>query len=275
MKTLIIPDIHHKRTSVDLILKEHYDSVDKVIFLGDFFDAYNDSPVDAKKTAEWLKKKIQDPKLNFIWGNHDIPYAYPWNQHLYCSGFTIEKSKAISKVMSVEDWSRFVPYVWDQGFLLSHAGANWNFIRRLSSTFKHSTIQLDEIENELAISYKIDKGENLPNGTKTILFNAGWDRGGREPAGGLNWGCWSVFNPVPGLKQIVGHTIQNIPSIKYIKEGMICSASYDAISYKEINEEFNLDIIKGWAINLDTNSNHYAISEGGDLNIIKNDNQRL
>lgn len=262
MKTLIIPDIHNKIGRADLVIKAHYDEVDKVIFLGDFFDDYGDSVEDASKTASWVRAKMEDPKFNFIWGNHDISYGYHWSPFVRCSGYEMEKKDAIIKIMTRDCWDKFVPYIWEQDYLLSHAGASWNFLKTLNSSFKFSTITVEEIAQELEISWSIDQHRNLPQGSKPILFNAGWDRGGYDPAGGLNWGCWTTFNCVPGLKQIVGHTVVKKPLVKFIDE-IITHNLYVGDAGLAVYPED----VKGWALNIDTNLHNYVILENGRVKI--------
>ncbi len=56
MRTLIIPDLHHNTETADYWLNavEH----DRVIFLGDFFDAHEDTAGDAANTAAWLVRQM-------------------------------------------------------------------------------------------------------------------------------------------------------------------------------------------------------------------------
>jgi hypothetical protein len=74
------------------------------------------------------------------------------------------------------------PYIWHNSFLLSHAGVT-NTILKIFNT---------DINGYL----------------KEERFNdIGYARGGSSPFGGLYWCDWfREFEPVPGVKQIVGHT---------------------------------------------------------------------
>ena len=70
MKTVIIPDIHHHISQVKLILL--HEAPDKVVFLGDWFDDFFDTPEMSADTAIWLMKRMdRHPEDVFIWGNHD------------------------------------------------------------------------------------------------------------------------------------------------------------------------------------------------------------
>ena len=49
MRTLIIPDLHHRTDHADhwLATQRH----DRVVFLGDYFDGFGDNVNDARRTA--------------------------------------------------------------------------------------------------------------------------------------------------------------------------------------------------------------------------------
>lgn len=80
MKILIIPDVH-ARSFWKRPVEEHFDEVDKIVFLGDYCDPYQDEGIE----YEWkdtidnfneiieLKKKNQD-KVVLLVGNHDEHY---------------------------------------------------------------------------------------------------------------------------------------------------------------------------------------------------------
>ena len=53
MKTLVVPDIHNKIDVVQKILDKE-SSVDEVIFLGDWFDDFNDNVNDVVEVAKFL-----------------------------------------------------------------------------------------------------------------------------------------------------------------------------------------------------------------------------
>lgn len=53
MKTVIISDIHHRWRKAEAIIAK--EKAKKVIFLGDYFDDFNDNPHAARTTAQWLK----------------------------------------------------------------------------------------------------------------------------------------------------------------------------------------------------------------------------
>ena len=71
MRTLIIPDIHQQIEHVDELLERESGNYDRVTFLGDYFDSYDDS-TSIIRTANWLKDKIENyPDWTSLLGNHD------------------------------------------------------------------------------------------------------------------------------------------------------------------------------------------------------------
>ena len=53
------------------------------------------------------------------------------------------------------------------------------------------------------------------------MFNAGYRRGGIQRYGGIVWCDFDEFVGIPGVKQVFGHTPQNIPTWKnYTENGL-------------------------------------------------------
>jgi hypothetical protein len=191
-RTLIIPDIHHKTAVVDEILtREQYE---RVVFLGDYFDDFNDTPGLARETAEWLKRHVQNPNFTFLYGNHDLPYRF-CASGVDCSGFTIEKWEAILPVLDRGDWDALRLHTWVDGFLLSHAGWNLAFADSYGFVTKE---HIDALCSECLI--ELEEGRMHP------LAGVGISRGGSNAVGGIVWQDWTELEPIAGLHQIVGHT---------------------------------------------------------------------
>ena len=56
MRTLIIPDIHNHTQNADHWLQTQ--RYDRVVFLGDYFDDFHDTPGDVINTAGWLRERM-------------------------------------------------------------------------------------------------------------------------------------------------------------------------------------------------------------------------
>ena len=104
MKIIVIPDIHNHVYWIENFLKGQ--KYDKVIFLGDYFDDFDDTHKDAEITANWLKNSLTYDNRIHLWGNHDLDYCYPKNLELWCVGFTDEKCKTINSILKWDDWKK-------------------------------------------------------------------------------------------------------------------------------------------------------------------------
>lgn len=220
---LVFSDPHQEIHRVEYLLKN--ESYDTAVCLGDWFDSsdYNDRE-HWEKTCGFLKKWIF--KSNFITciGNHDIHYLFD-NKTTLCSGYYLKKNKLI-----VQRFGSFLPairekflwYLWIDDFLCSHAGVNtYHFSPNLQVNKQGITNWLEE---------QIKFAElPLINGGYHWLYGAGAARGGRQNIGGITWQDFnSEFEPIEGLKQIVGHT--NHRKI-VAKEPYIGSGIYDCNNF--------------------------------------------
>ena len=232
--TLVIPDIHNRTAIIDRLLAEVQarTQIDQIVFLGDYFDDFGDSPDIVESVAEWLVAKKETLKnATFLYGNHDIHYAYPGNN--ISSGFTMAKRIAINDVVGAKKgfWDSFRFHVWVDGWLLTHAGLCKSWI----SGLKPSCIKkfLDEAEEDARI--------DLFTSQRHWFWSASFLRGGMSPVGGLVWCDTREFVPVDGINQLFGHTPSHFPG--------------------------SLGDDKSKAFCIDTFNNHYALICGGELTI--------
>jgi len=94
MKIMIIPDIHTKFGIAETIIER--ENPDNVVFLGDYFDSFDDSLEVTEQTALWLKDSLEKKNRIHLLGNHDLSYLYP-DTHP-CSGYSVGKLWTIKKV---------------------------------------------------------------------------------------------------------------------------------------------------------------------------------
>ncbi len=185
MKIILIGDIHNHTQTVDTILNQEYD---KAIFVGDYFDSYDDQPIHAMKTAIWLKESLKNPKHVHLLGNHDAPYRFPANDYLECPGYTLKKQKVISEIMTREDWKKIKLVHFEGDFMFSHAGLS----AKIAPICVFDGLRRNEV---------IGKCENLlENAHKNYYYE--W----LGPNGLLWIRPWDGFMPIPGITQVVGHT---------------------------------------------------------------------
>ncbi|MDP3065791.1 MAG: metallophosphoesterase [Methanobacteriaceae archaeon] len=209
MKTIIISDLHNRVDWVEPFLSSI--SYDRVVFLGDYFDDFNDTEKDIKKSANWLKQSLQNSNRIHLMGTHDMWYRFLFNRYLQASGNTPKKSEIINKILSKEDWDLLKFYYFEQNFLLTHAGLHSSFVKDSTDIISSLKLLIDKAIIE------IEDGEIDP------ILDAGIARGGINPFGGITWLDWhDEFEIVPNLNQIVGHTELRTP----IEKSTINSKNY-------------------------------------------------
>jgi hypothetical protein len=225
MTTLIIPDLHLRYKRAQQIID--HEACDRVLFLGDFFDDWHDTPEMNRKMALWVKsRQLRHPEDIWLFGNHDTSYAF----NLPCSGYSIEKSLAINEVMV---WGKFKFYHFLGPWLCTHAGLHPSYIPPLT---KDLAGWLASEQNEAL--------EALQKGGKHWITAAGKARGGSWPWGGLTWLDFrEEFEPVPGLNQVFGHTPMHAPGL--MQQADSTNHCLDALTayYAVYNDELNkLDV---------------------------------
>ncbi len=184
-KTVIIPDIHTNFVDAEIIIEK--EKPDKVVFLGDYFDDFDDTLEITEQTALWLKDSLEKPGRVHLLGNHDLSYI---NTSYRCSGFSEGKLYAIKK--SGVDLTKLKHFAWVDHWLCTHAG--------LSDTFYKMQGEHVAIENLLDV---------YPKDYTSKLYDCSYFRGGSDPASGILWCDYSEFVDIPYLKQIFGHTKAN------------------------------------------------------------------
>lgn len=192
MDTLVVSDIHQKHEKAQRII----DNVphDRVVFLGDYFDDYNDTPQNSYDTAVWVKQRMEEhPEDEFLIGNHDVPYLFGPVQ---CSGFSVQKKAAIKHAVGdlQKFRSRMKLAVWVDGWLLTHAGL---------CNGLHPAADVNRLLSKEIAACMAQLEANNPH----YLVEAGADRGGWRRHGGITWVDYRKFQPIPGVKQLFGHTL--------------------------------------------------------------------
>lgn len=255
MKTIIISDLHNRVYWVEDFLNSFPYQYDKVVFVGDYFDDYNDTPDDVYIAAKWLKQSLKKPNRIHLIGTHDLWYMFPYNPFIEASGNTPYKEKVINGIITPSDWNKLKLFHYEQNFLISHAGIHTNLIS--DYVFKNKNIFNNYIvNNNLSLDTEkiIDKIikpatddalKDISMGHANPWLNAGFSRGGMQPVGGIIWLDWNEeFGPIPNINQIVGHTEHRKPE----ENITVNSKNYD----------------------LDTRNHHIGIIEDGNFTYIEN-----
>lgn len=240
---IIIPDIHHKTAIVDEILARHA-NIERRVFLGDVYDDFGDSPEIARHTAMWHKEMLYDPRNIFLLGNHDATYMS--GGFLTCSGYSWAKQAVIDAVMEREDWLRSLLSIEVNGWLLSHAGYHPSLYRDQPGDRKTT--------EDAALQFvEKHRWQDCP-----ALLEAGRARGGRAEVGGVTWLDWNrEFVPIPGVRQIVGHTRGDEPRVNGENVCIDCDLNW----YGIIRPDGALDL---YSMEYEGGSRSYSIHEFGE-----------
>lgn len=247
MKTIIISDIHNRINWIEESLNSPIlQPYDNIVFLGDYFDDFNDSPKDVANVAEWLKQSIKKPNRIHLMGTHDLWYRFPYRK-FSANGNTDEKAYVIRSVMKKEDWDKLYLYHYEQDFLMTHAGIHINlmtdYVTNHQDAFDkyivdNQFLTVEDVINNIIKPACEEALEGAKIGCSHPWLEAGIIRGGNRSIGGIIWLDWIYeFEPISGLNQIVGHTELDVPGKKCTRS----SSNY----------------------NLDTRNNHIGIIENG------------
>lgn len=198
---LLVSDSHQEIAKLRKIVEA--EAPDVVANLGDNYDShYQDSQDDVVATSAYLRARLGNYKWVDLWGNHDTQYFYE-NPNIIVRGWSRDKRDLIRRCLGDDLFAireMFRWYVWIDDYLCTHAGLHPMHLSPLQSLDKDKlSVWLDrQVE---------DATEHLMTGCTHWLYSAGQARGGYYPVGGLNWLDFNhEFEPIEGLKQIVGHT---------------------------------------------------------------------
>jgi hypothetical protein len=201
MRTLIFSDLHEPPDDVldrieAIITAER---ADRIVFLGDYFDRYDDTPLDAERTAKWLVKGLADPRRTHLIGNHDASYLWPVESTV-CPGFTWEKEGVIRKILGADAKDKFVFHTWVDGWLLTHAGLSGDRV----------AVPIDLLPKWIENEGKKAR-QAFDQGKHHWFVEMGHACGGTHPAGGILWCDHQEVASIPSVRQIYGHTSASEP----------------------------------------------------------------
>jgi hypothetical protein len=193
MKILAVGDIHNgpNLQQIEAAISAH--AADVTIFLGDYFDQWNDTPDDVRRIAEWLQASLQRPNRVHLWGNHDLPYALLGN----CPGWSQQKQEAVQAVIPPNGWGKLKLWYMFETYLFSHAGFS-----RYHSCIPRRAASLPRYLQKL----EREAWEALQLGEAHWVWAAGKRRGGPADCGGPLWCDLSEFESIDCVSQVFGHT---------------------------------------------------------------------
>ena len=216
MNIRVIGDVHHRLSKVKKILKTSEEQqVDKTIWLGDWFDSFDENSSHAETAKFLIRRMIEFPKDTFIIGNHDIQYITD-APNVRCSGFNLRRWQELRSMLSWDVVRRFKVTTVSDGIVYSHAG----FVE----PFEHLIPSVIGGEGNKAIKSLFD------NKSISYLFAAGYAVGGTAKDPGPVWTRPSEFYDKPKLNQIFGHTVTSEPKLDLNQESGKFRLSLDTVN---------------------------------------------
>jgi len=216
-KILIVPDIHNKWFEAEQIID--MENADRVVFLGDYFDSFDDNAEIAYETACWLKTSVETPNRIHLIGNHDLSYI---NQDYTCSGFTQNKLWAIKNAHI--DFSKLRYYCLIDNWLCTHAGLTKGFFKAYA---QYETQFIPEFLDYMIENYEYRLSDCTPY------------RGGNNAHAGILWCDYDEFEPIPNINQIFGHTHGDI---RFKDDNNICIDTW--LNYYAVYEDGVMTVVK-------------------------------
>jgi hypothetical protein len=194
MNLLIIGDVHLHYEKAERICRKFKDH--KIIFVGDYFDQFDDSPEENEWCAEWLKESLNKPNRIHLIGNHDEQYDPRVN--VFCSGYSVYKKDKINKVLTIKDWDALKYFHFERNWWISHAGIckNW-FMSPIETTITQDSVK--KVIDHAIILQRSNQPDNA-------IWAADYLRGGNNKYGSILWADWRTLQHIPNINQIVGHT---------------------------------------------------------------------
>lgn len=206
-KILICPDVHGRKFWHKA--EEMIDSVDKVIFLGDYLDPYPDEGITFDQALsefnQILKfKESHSDKVILLLGNHDMHYVN--TEFMDCSRLNRAKRFELNQLYK-QNFDKFsLIYLLENRWLFSHAGVYQAWLSKYEMT-------LDDLLN----------CENFLQNHWVALEDLSYYRGGYNYVGSCVWADIreSLRNPLlADFQHIVGHTQLN--ETLYISSNVTC-----------------------------------------------------
>ncbi len=204
MTIIAIGDIHGRTYWKQIISKAKFD---KVVFIGDYFDAYKDiTPEQQKSNFEDIikfKKEYLD-KVVLLFGNHDYHYlktveeTYSGFQRWYKTDIAEMLHKAIDEELIQ------MCYIYNK-YLFSHAGVTKTWLKNTGYIDDQLDLYINDLFKYKPLAFKFTKGENQSSYGDDICQSPIWVR-----PNSLHNDCLDDY------VQIVGHTAQH--EIKIIED---------------------------------------------------------
>ena len=147
MKILAIGDIHGRNCWKQIIQKE-LDNVDKIVFIGDYFDSFNVQIIDQiNNFLDILQfKKDNTDKVITLTGNHELHY-FKYMRNKY-SGYKVATEIQVADLLEEEVRNNNLQIAYKvNDILFTHAGVTKTWCNQNNINYDH--VQIDKEINQL------------------------------------------------------------------------------------------------------------------------------
>ncbi len=205
-RCLVIGDLHCRDFWKEL-LRRHFDQVDKVIFVGDYVDSFDETDSQMIKTLSDVItfKKANMNCVELLLGNHCSQYMWLENRNFRCKGFRPEISGVIHHLFA-ENKELFNFAVQLDNTIVSHAGICADWLKRFRAVLEPYSILVTP--SNVVKYMNMCLHERVSREALECIGQVGKSRGGDESVGGPLWADKSDLkkNYIYGVNQIIGHT---------------------------------------------------------------------
>lgn len=209
-KVLVIPDVHGS-THWKKNFTDHIDEVDRVVFLGDYYDSFEEGckgEAAAKNLEDIIRTtELYKNRVKLLLGNHDISYIYQMNGDPHVSGHQSLMTHRYNDII-MSNLGRFDIAVKIDDWVFSHAGFTKTWYKYTKTGYDIIFARHDDV--------KIPKGPvrfsnwmlHTDKDVRMLNFSDYcYDPSGNSVESGP---CWcrprSLFSDMYYPNQVVGHT---------------------------------------------------------------------
>lgn len=234
MNILVIPDVHLRKFWRQCVF-DNINKVDKVVFLGDYFDPYNESdlendPISMMQNIIDLKKNESDKYILLI-GNHDCHYI--WDDYPKGSRYSVWSAKKYNNIFC-DNLDLFnIAFVQDNT-IFTHAG-----ITKAWRDMCFPELSILELGKKLASEKLNENSVEFGYLAAISFYRGGWSKAGSCEWADIHEHLDEEHNPeiYDDIYQVFGHTQVKKPIITDTWACLDCQKGFiiDTLTH-EINE---------------------------------------
>lgn len=254
MKIAICPDIHGRTFWKDVV--GHTNEYDKIVFIGDYIDPYEQEGITRNSTIDNFKeiidfRKANNDKVILLMGNHDISYV---NSMMPKSRYDYDNANEINKLFTSNRKLFNLAYETNVGgkrYIFSHSGIMMGWVEEFKEMYEWDKPDQNNVVDFINNNFQISEDYSA-----SILYMVSRYRGGWDKYGSCVWGDFREFvkymdskdtEKIENSYQIFGHTQLKEPIVT--KEYACLDARRIFILDDGLLKEMNGDIIPEKVLN--------------------------